>query len=306
MAVDRLLAILTTLMGRGETTAGQLAQRFEVSVKTIYRDIQKLCLAGAPIVTQRGSGGGIKLMEGYALDKSLFTPRERQDLLSALQALAASGQPGAENLLCKISALFQPGERAEWLRIDLSPWGSGLGTENLFNRLRDAILEHRKVAFDYIGSTGARSGRVVEPYQLIYKGGGWYLSAYDPLRSAQRLFKLSRMRGIRPGPECFEPRPFEDIPADNPYQGPDSVRLLLRFERRAEFRLPDEFPDEMLARLADGRFLAWPSWRIDDWVYGYLMSYGDMVTVLSPGYVREELIRRTRAALNRQEKSEIF
>lgn len=127
MAVDRLLAILTTLMGRGETTAGQLAQRFEVSVKTIYRDIQKLCLAGAPIVTQRGSGGGIKLMEGYALDKSLFTPRERQDLLSALQALAASGQPGAENLMDKISALFQPGERpngcASTFRPGARAWG---------------------------------------------------------------------------------------------------------------------------------------------------------------------------------------
>lgn len=159
MQVSRLFEIVYLLLERGQMTAGELAERFEVSVRTVYRDIEALCEAGIPICTGRGKGGGIRLEESFTLGRSLLSKREQDEILAGLRALCAARTPDASPALQKLSALFGAG-RGDWIDVDFSAWGSGRGEAENFRLLRGAILEKRVVTFRYFGSDGrARPSR---------------------------------------------------------------------------------------------------------------------------------------------------
>lgn len=252
MHTGRLFEIVYLLQSRPRMTARELAKRFEVSVRTIYRDIDALSAAGVPVYAARGGGGGVGLLPGYVLDRSLLTDGEQDEILYALRAMAAAGMGGAA--LEKLAGLFQKSGDG-WLEVDFSPWGSGPAEKRVFATLKTAILSRREIAFDYYSARGEKSRRTAQPVKLVYKDAAWYLQAYCLARQALRVFKLCRMLDVTlldavftPGPQ-HTPQPMDPVEAPGPL-----LHLELMFTPAAAYRVYDMFPPEWVTQLPDGRF----------------------------------------------------
>lgn len=292
MLADRLFQIVYLLLERGRMTADELARELEVSVRTVYRDVDALSAAGVPVCTAQGKGGGVTLMEGYVLDRAAFTGEEQRQLLTALQSLP--GREGAQ-ALTKLSALFRCRE-TDWLRVDLSRWGAPGRDNEKFRLLKGAILDRRTVRFTYAGSQGLTRPRQVLPARLVYKGQGWYLQAWDTQREDFRTFRLSRILSPEVCAESFRRRldpPDMDFSGDIPPLF--RVEARLRFDPHLAFRVYDEFDEGCVTRQGDGSLLVEAVFPEDRWLYGYLLSFGAGVEILSP-----DSLRRRMAALGRE------
>ncbi len=194
MQESRLFRILYYLLDKGHATAPELAEKFEVSVRTIYRDVDAISSAGIPIYVTTGRNGGIQFLDDYVLDKSFFSDSEKLEILSSLQSLSAVQYPEVDTILKKLGAIFQIG-LTDWIDVDFSRWGSVAESENrLFRQLKQAILENREITFDYHNSSGNSGKRNVYPYKLVYKDRAWYLNAFCLSRNESRLFRLSRIK----------------------------------------------------------------------------------------------------------------
>ena len=196
MQESRLFRILYYLLDKGRATAPELAEKFEVSVRTIYRDVDAISSAGIPIYVTTGRNGGIHFLDDHVLNKSFFLDSEKLEILSSLQSLSAVQYPEVDTILNKLGAIFQT-SLTDWIDVDFSRWGSVAESENrLFRQLKQAIFENRKITFDYHASSGDSCKRNVYPYKLVYKDKAWYLYALCLSRNENRLFRLSRIKNI--------------------------------------------------------------------------------------------------------------
>jgi predicted DNA-binding transcriptional regulator YafY len=300
MKIDRLVAITTILLNKGMVTAQELAERFEVSTRTIYRDVEVLAAAGVPVYATKGNGGGITLMEGFTLDRAVVTSRESESILLALQTLRAVKYPEVDLILDKLGALFKNASGTDWVEVDFSPWGSGPEEKLKFQTIRKGILERQKLEFTYLDADGKRSKRVVEPMKLIFKAKAWYLRAWCQTRNALRNFKITRMREVALMEQKFERKDYAlKIPdsQDNAPAKKALVNLKLRFQPQAGYRLYDDYDERMIHRNEDGTFELNICFPEDQWVYGYLLSFGPEVEVLEPEHIRAILCERMQQAL---------
>jgi predicted DNA-binding transcriptional regulator YafY len=298
MKTNRLLEITLILLNKSTVTARELADRFGVSTRTIYRDIDELSTAGVPVYTNKGSGGGISLLENYSLNKALLTEHERDSLLLALKTLQATKYPEIEGILEKIGAVFKKAAAANWVQIEFSPWGSGPNEENKFLDIKRAILEGKVVAFDYINADGVLSRRNIEPMQLTFKSQAWYVWGHCRTRRDFRTFRISRIRNMVVTDESFVRRPLEDAKDEEPATPlKKNVTLKLRFQPEDLYRVYDDYEQERITRNTDGTYDVTVTFPEDEWVYGYIMSFGDRVEVLEPQHIREIVRERMQKAL---------
>ena len=222
--VTRQFRMVYLLLEKGRMTAGELAEKLEVSPRTILRDVDALSAAGVPVYTTQGGGGGVALLPGHVLDRAAFTDEEQRQLLTALQSLP--NQEG-EQALTKLSALFRRGPE-DWLQVNLSRWGAGPADNAKFRLLKQAVLERQTLSFGYAGSYGSTRARRVLPARLVFKGQGWYLQAFDLEREDYRTFRLSRILSPAFTGEVFHRRlepPDIDFPGDIPPLFRVEVRL---------------------------------------------------------------------------------
>ena len=287
MSANRLFQMVYLLLEHGRLTAGQLADKLEVSVRTVYRDVDALSAAGVPICTTQGQGGGVSLMDGFVLDRAAFTEAEQCQLLAALRAFPAAGDSAA---LTKLSALFRQGGREDWLQVYLSRWGDSRGDDTLFQCLRQAILDRHEVAFRYASSQGLTLPRRVLPARLVYKGQGWYLQALDLDREDYRTFRLSRILELTVTGRQFHRRL---TPPDIGYSGeiPPLFRVecVLRFSPGLAWRVYDEFDRDCVSARDDGRLEVRAVFPEDSWLYGYLLSFGAGVEIVEPAALRRRM-----------------
>lgn len=199
--LSRLLGIVYILLKKGTVTAGELAEQFEVSVRTIYRDVEQLSMAGIPVYARKGKNGGISLTERFVLDKMVISEDEQKRILAALESVRETGAREEGLILQKLSAFFRA-DSPNWVSIDFSDW-SGRRQE-LYEKIRQAILERRVMEFDYYSQYGEMSRRTAEPVQLVFKEYTWYVRAYCRKRQAMRLFKVLRMKRVQLLEERFE------------------------------------------------------------------------------------------------------
>lgn len=200
--LSRLVGIIYIILSKGTVTAEELAKQFEVSVRTIYRDVERLSMAGIPIYARKGKNGGISLTERFVLDRMVISEEEQKRILAALASLRETGASREEEILQKLGTFFKA-DAPDWVAIDFSDW-SGRRQE-LFEQIRKAILERKVMEFDYYGQYGEMSHRAVEPEQLLFKEYTWYVRAYCRKRRAMRLFKVLRMKRVEMTEETFEP-----------------------------------------------------------------------------------------------------
>lgn len=302
MQINRLFEIVYILLRKKNVTARELAEHFEVSQRTIYRDIDTLSEAGIPVYANRGKGGGICLMDQFILNKSVLTKQEQNDILSALQGIQATSYGGVSSTLSKLSSLFQS-ENPDWIEVDFSYWNSREEDRLKFTRLKDAILNRKVISFRYYNSYGQDSFRVAEPLKLVFKGQAWYLSGYCREKQSVRYFKISRMDTLEVSEETFELRPLNISKTAEPAFGNSDQEQLwpvaeepaiitLKVAASMAYRVYDEYPKEDVTRLEDGSFLVRSRMQPAAWLYGFLLSYEDQVEVLEPEEVRLELANK--------------
>ncbi len=298
--LERLLSIIYILMNKGTVTAGELAERFEVSTRTIYRDIEALSMAGIPVYCKKGKNGGISLTEEFVLNKMLITKEEQQEILAALVGLKeteVSGKNKEEDTLKKLGEFFQA-EPVPWVDIDLSDW-SGL-RKQMYEDIRQAILTRRVVEFDYYGQNRPMSHRVVEPVQLQFKEYTWYLRAFCRERQDFRTFKLFRMQRVNVREETFVPKKEKSAETNDSTivepQAPEPefpvTPLTIWIDKKEAYRVYDRFDESELTQLPDGNFLARCAYPLDEWVYSLILWFGPSAKVLEPEFIRTEVQNR--------------
>lgn len=292
MQIDRLIQIVLILGSQKSITASELARRLNVSARTVYRDIDALSLAGIPVYALKGSGGGIRLMEGYTLDRAILSEREKQDIVYALQGLMAANVPGVGETLAKIKLLLQAPSQPDWIEVRFTPWETGACEQKKFDVLKEALLSKRVLAFDYYAVSGSRTTRLAEPVKLVFSGRTWYLWAFCRQRQDYRLFRVSRIRNERLSEERFEREAPQTLPQDS--GSANNVTLKLRFKRSVAFRVYDDFLDANILDQDEASLVVAVTYPMDEWVIGYLLSFGTEVEVLEPAFIRERLKARAK------------
>lgn len=290
MQISRLFEMVYLLMEKKSMTAKELAGHFEVSARTILRDVETLSMAGIPIYTAQGKGGGISLMEGFVLNKTTITEEEQNQILVALQGLSSTEHYVSESLLSKLGALFQKTD-ANWIEVDYSRWGNAEEDRVKFALLKEAVLGRQAVSFEYHSSHRSMNRRCVYPLKLVFKSREWYLQGYCLMRKDYRIFKINRI--IRPKlQEEFFNREHFNFPVieSNAASYSSLVDLKLHFSANTGYRIYDELDESAVQEQQDGSFLVSISLPDDYWLYSFLLSFGAGVRVLEPGYVRENLI----------------
>ena len=290
MKTDRLIGILSVLLQEEKTTAPALAERFEVSRRTINRDIETLCKAGIPIQTTQGTGGGISIMDGYRMDRTILTSKDMQMILTGLRSLdSVSGSGYYSQLMEKIqagSSDFINGKDS--MLIDLSSWYR----ESLAPKIeiiQDAIGDRRLLTFRYYAPSG-ESERLVEPYYLVFRWSSWYLWCWCCYRKDFRLFKLNRMDNVRKTETAFECREMimPDLSNERIFPGGISVKAL--FSPDMKWRLVEEFGSECFIENDDGRLLFSADYTDMENLISWLLTFGDKAEVLEPKEAREKMI----------------
>lgn len=290
MKIDRLIGILSVLLQEDKVTAPQLAEKFEVSRRTINRDIEDLCKAGIPISTSQGTGGGIRIMDGYRMDRTILTSKDMQMIMAGLRSLdSVSGSHYYGQLMEKIkagSSEFVSGN--ESMLIDLSSWYKD-SLPLKIELIQNAIEQRKVIRFNYYAPNG-ESTREVEPYFLIFKWSSWYVWGWCRLREDFRLFKLNRMDQIvHTEMEAAERKvPIPDLSAEVIFPG--GVYIKAVFDPSMKWHLIEEFGPDSFRVQQDGRLLFEHEYTDKESLIIWMLTCKDKVTVLEPEEIRNELL----------------
>ena len=302
MSESRLFKILYYLLDKGTVTAPELAKKFEVSVRTIYRDIDMLSGAGIPVYTTTGHGGGIHLLDNFVLKKSLLSEQEMQDILIGVQSLSAVQYPDTDGVMSKLKATFQIAE-SDWIEIDFSRWGSIVEKEKqYFEMLKRSILGRQEIQFLYYNSLGEVSQRRCQPLKMVYKDKAWYLYAYCLKRNDYRLFRISRIKELLVTDQYF--KSYSEMkesvfPLMEEMGKPITIEL--SFPKEVSYRVYDTFEDDVIK---------WNGQEIrvnvtlpeTEWLYSFIMSFGNQISILYPISLKEKIIERYKIALKHFEE----
>lgn len=288
MKIDRLIGILSILLQSEKVTAPYLAEKFEVSRRTINRDIDNLCKAGIPIVTSPGHNGGISIMDGYKIDSTLLTSSDMQTILAGLRSLdSVSGTNQVSQLMEKLSAgassLMTGGQN---ILIDLSSWYKESLAPKI-EKIREAMDNHKILLFRYYASKG-ESQRTIEPYYLIFRWSSWYVWGYCKDREDYRLFKLNRMENLTVGDQ-FSTRsaPLPDISNDRIFPHIYQVKAVIKTEYK--WRLIEEYGKDSFIEKSDGNLLFSFGFTDEESILSWILSFRGRAELLSPEHLRKSL-----------------
>ena len=297
MKIDRLVSIIMTLLNKERTGAQELADMFEVSPRTIYRDIDAIDMAGIPVRSIPGVGGGFEIMPEYKIDKNVFSTADLSAILTGLSGLSDMVQDDElANVLAKIKSFIPAGKvkdmeiKANQICIDFSPWSGNQNIRPYLQTIKAALEDSRLLSFVYIAHHGNKTVRTVAPYQLVLKGGHWYLYGYCHSRSDYRLFRLSRMSDLLKKQETFVPR-------DYPQPILDFVNITETIQTEITIRIHRSVLDRVLEYCTCDRFLPdgdahyivhFPFVE-NEYYYDILLGFGDKCECLAPSHIRAKM-----------------
>ncbi|MDE6064130.1 MAG: YafY family transcriptional regulator, partial [Lachnospiraceae bacterium] len=280
MKIDRLIGILSVLLQKDVVTAPYLAEQFEVSRRTINRDIEDLCKAGIPIVTKQGTNGGISIMENYKIERALLTNTEMLDILAGLRGLdSINGTNRYGQLMEKLSvgsSDFMSGSQS--VLIDLSSWYKDSLAPKI-ELIRNAIDNGRELSFFYYSPTG-ESERIIEPYYLIFRWSSWYVWGWCTERKDFRMFKLNRMDALVKRETEFLPREVSVPDLSNQKIFPGEIKVKALFSNDSKWRLIQEFGVHCFTEEEDGSLLFKADYTDKEYLLSWLLSFGAKVKVL--------------------------
>ena len=298
MKMERLIGILSILLQRDKITAPELAEQFEVSRRTIQRDIESLCQAGIPIATAQGTGGGISILEGYRVDRTVLTTPEMQAILAGLQSLdSVSGTRRYAQLMEKLSAGSTG--RDSHILIDLSSWYKTSLSPKI-EAIHSAIRQHQTIRFTYF-SPKETAVRTIEPYDLVFQWSSWYVWGWCQTRQDFRLFKLNRMTDLALG-EPFTPRPapVPELSAERIF--PAKYQVTVLFDPACRWRLVEEYGPDSFTAQPDGRLRFTWGFPDADSIISWVLTFGEGAELTGPEELRQRLADLTATLARRYQK----
>ncbi len=300
MKVDRLVSIIMILLDKKRIGAQELADMFEVSPRTIYRDIDAIGMAGIPVRSTSGVGGGFEIMERYKIDKKVFSTADLSAILMGLSSLSNMIR-GDElvNALAKVKS-FIPADRAKDIElkanqiyINLSPWMDNRNIQPYLEIIKTALQQNRVLSFEYADRHGNRTARTAEPYQLVLKSSHWYWQGYCRKRNDFRLFKLSRTSNLKLQEESFTPRDYQKPQLDfTDIAATMEIRIRIRIHKSVMDRVLDYCTYEHFSPDGDEHYIVSFPFIENEYYYNILFSFGDKCECLEPLHVRTEMKRR--------------
>jgi predicted DNA-binding transcriptional regulator YafY len=312
---ERLFELLNYLLDKRRVTAPELAARFGVSERTIYRDMESLSGCGVPVIANQGAGGGFEIMEGFKLEKSYLSPPELADLSGALRGFdEALKAPALRTSLGKLSALGAAGRRAKDapfplpppLSISLTPWGGPSPDAALVDLFRRAIDARRPLSIDYSDARGDASERIIEPYTILLGGATWYAHAWCRERGAFRLFRLSRVRKAAFASGTFDPYAHGPVPPPFAESAAETiVEVVLEADARSRVAFEEAFGAEAIVDDREGRVRARFRYPEGEWLVRSILALAIEVEVISPESLRGELYEAARGIVEKNRKIDI-
>lgn len=314
MRLERLLAIVMYLLSRKRATAKEMAEHFEVSVRTIQRDIDALSMAGFPVFAWQGRQGGYELLDTFKMDRNFLTAQELETLRTVLSGIEATyTDDRIQRLISKFDYMDQNSPEAfkeiksGVIHIDLSGWGGQEALAEQVKTIRCAIENRNIIRFSYANMKGQMSLRSVEPIKLILKSNQWYVYGYCLSRDDYRVFKLGRVADLTVLDTTYDRLHRDEIPQMDDGFGADNrprTKLVLRFHPGALGRISDFFGLDLIRRDADGHYLVEVTYPEDEWVYSMILSFGHFVEVVEPDRVRGIISDRAEAVLSHYKQVE--
>lgn len=298
MQTEHLFELTYIILERKIVTAAEMAKHFGVSTRTIYRWVDALNLAGVPVVTTKGKGGGIQLAEKYTLDKAILTEDEKQEILSSVQALQtltgdSSFAGNSRGVISKLKAITSA--NADWIKVDFATWNPEQNEiKETFKNLKWAILNRRQVSFEYFSGSSENSLRHVDPWKIIFRGQAWYLYGYCKTRNAPRYFKLSRIRNllILKDEISVEEKDFPEEENKGDYGGDritNFIQLKVRVADSEVYRILDEYKVDSIEEADDKTKILTLDVPDFYWIKSWILSFGSSMQVLEPEKLRLEI-----------------
>lgn len=311
MRIDRMLAIIVLMLNKNRITARELADKFEVSVRTIYRDLEAVNMSGIPLISYSGNNGGFGIMENYKIDRQILTFNDMLSILSALKGLNTTLEnKELDTAINKISSLV-PKDKTEHLKmhleqivIDILPWGYRKTEKENFKLIHQATINNKLLQFIYQNSRGEKIQRKVEPMTLLFKGYAWYLFAYCLVRKDFRIFRFSRMKKLKILEQTF-------IRRDRTYQEfmePENsnmkmVKVTLKFSPGIRNKVEEYFYEDQITLEKDGHSIVKISLPDDDWLYSMILNYGENVEVLEPASIRRGIHEKAKLIMQKNDST---
>lgn len=300
MKIDRLVSIIMVLLENERMGAQTLSDMFEVSLRTIYRDIEAISMAGIPIRSTPGVGGGFQIMSEYKIDKKLFSNSDLAAILMGLDSISTL-MKGEDivNALAKVKSFVPADKQGEisfksnQICIDLKPWMGNSNIQEYLNMAKTALQEQRILSFGYSDRYGNISTRTIEPHQLILKDNYWYIQGFCFAKNDFRLFKLSRISDLKLSENTFVPRAFHrPLSGFTEKMSQRQSDIKLRVHKSIMDKVLEYCSFERFSKEIDGYYVVDFPFINDDFGYNLLFSFGDKCECLEPDNVRCEMKRR--------------
>ncbi|WP_027632763.1 helix-turn-helix transcriptional regulator [Clostridium hydrogeniformans] len=305
MKIDRLISIIMVLLNNERMSAIKLAEMFEVTPRTIYRDIDTISLAGIPIITYTGANGGVSIMPEYKIDKKFFTASDISTLLMGLSSVSTTlSNKEVIGTLEKVKSLLPKEQfrdmelRSNQITVDLTTWMGNKSFQPNLEKIKSALNDTKHLSFEYYGGNRKKDKRCIEPYKLILKENNWYLQGYCTLREDFRVFKLSRISNLEILESIFVPREFKSKPLDGSGwidKRLITIKLLVDWSLREQ--MVERCGEENIKAYGEDKFIVEFPFVEDDLGYDILIGFGDKCECLAPENVRVELIKRIKKLL---------
>ncbi|OHD10240.1 MAG: hypothetical protein A2086_00565 [Spirochaetes bacterium GWD1_27_9] len=305
MKLDRLFAITMLIINKKRVSALELSEYFEVSIRTIYRDIDSINMAGIPIVSYQGKNGGFEIIENFKFDKQLLTPKEITSIITALKGVGKTlGDDKINATMQKLQTLLPQQDADNYnnkkdLIIDFSPYINNK-QKQILNILREAIEKKLLINLGYMDANGELTNRFIEPMTLILKGNVWYFYGFCKNRDDFRMFRLSRIKKIELTNTVFKRKEIneEDVNFEAYWQRLKSVNLILKFNKRIRVKVEDFFESEHIKEDND-YLMVNINFPEDEWLYGFILSFGGDVEVIAPDYIRNIIKEKAKNILEK-------
>jgi predicted DNA-binding transcriptional regulator YafY len=288
MKIERLIGILSILLQQDKITASELAEKFEVSVRTILRDIDEIARAGIPIVTSQGQGGGISIMDGYKIDRTLLSSAEMTAIFAGLKSLdSVSGTNRYRQLMDKLS-VSDTVDADNHIIIDLSMWDKNAVAEKI-ELIKSAIEQNRIITYKYYSPQRIEQ-RSIEPYRLIFQWSSWYVWGFCTKRQDYRMFKLTRMTELKCTDEAFVKREIPEYSCDKLRHTRGEINAAVKFDKSVKWRIIDEFGRENFNEDAEGNIILNFTWADKQSLFSYILGFRECAEIISPAEYREEFL----------------
>jgi len=304
MRADRFLSILIILSQKGLVTGKELAEHFEVSLRTIYRDIEKISEAGVPIAATGGKGGGYYIMENYNLNNLFFNKKEIEPLLAVMDNLKFlfGNNQQFNDIVLKFDTL-RNSEKQEYdkLSIDMSHFSMEKDLREYLFLMNKAIEDSKLLEFEYINRKMEYAKRIVEPIHIEFNSGHWYIIAFCRIRKHYRRFKLVRIRNLKLCGE-FIKKLISKVEIEKIFSKSyeeNSILVTLRFSNEIGEQLSEYFSKDKIKFLENGTYIVESFFPEDEGLKKFILSFGNNCEVIAPSKLRKEMLEYIKDIYNK-------